>query len=177
MRAYPPEYFRSLEKCDEFRKNYPAPKAKPLPGRELSLADFADNVPRAGRKQRAGMAIRVALDQAEIHRKHDSWSGAKPEHFVAIWALIHAHVYKVEPEEIADAAAWGRACVAVARLLDGSFDGDGARMIEFIRWAWKRAAQRQKKGSGDRLKWQFLFNASAVTDYRVAMASAKESGK
>ncbi len=174
MRAYPPEYFAAAHAATE-----PAPARTTTvpPGRLQSLADFASDVPRQGRKQRAGMEIRVALDQAEVHRKHDSWSGAEPRHFVAMWALIHAHVYKVEPDEIADQRAWTSACVAVARLLADQFDGDGVRMIDFVKWSWTRAITRKKKGSSDRLKWQFLFNASAVTDYRVAMASKQEAGK
>jgi hypothetical protein len=153
VRGYPPEYFAAKQASSKVR----------------SLAEFAAEKQARSRPNRASMSIRNALEQADAMRKSESWKDAGPEHFVAIWALLHLHVYGVEPSEVADQQPWGRACMAASILLVDQFDGDREVMIDFVRWAWAQASAQHRRGRDSRLKWQFLFSASMVTDYRVAL--------
>jgi hypothetical protein len=92
----------------------------------------------------------------------------------------------VRPAELEKGDTWIFACAAAKRLVDGdkrAFD-DGAKLFEFILWTWQRESDRVEwlrkndKPMSKRISWrdQFVLGFK-LTDYRQAMAEAKERGK
>ena len=109
---------------------------------------------------------------------------AKPAHFVALYAWLHAEVYGAPPAELRSQAWWGAVSAATKLLRDEFSDeahpeGSPLRMLDFIRWVWRRERGREQRaaareGEGHearRIGWALQFVLRhLVTDYRVDMA-------
>lgn len=110
----------------------------------------------------------------------------RPEHAIAFYVRLHERVYGVRPVELEKGDTWVFACAAAKRLIDGdkrAFD-DGTKLFEFILWTWQRESDRVEwlrkndKPMSKRISWQDQFvRGFKLTDYRQAMAEAKERGK
>jgi hypothetical protein len=125
-------------------------------------------------KSMAGM--RRAMDGASEHVELGDWSTATPATIVGLYAVLHEKVYGVEPEELAE--AWLGAVSAAKRLLEESpFNGDVARLVDFVRFTWKREkmAEDKARGTGNvrrRVGWRLQFVSRAlVVDYKRAIVT------
>lgn len=150
-----------------------------------SLAELVGPEP----KKRKGVvaakpaAIAATMGEAALMKAADDFSEAEPRHVVALYALLHRAVYGVEPAELR-AAEWTLAVMAVRRLVDREFDGSVPKLVELLRWTWRREIRAHARANGSerrRIGWRLQFSPSLVTDYRVHMvlgrsAKAKGSG-
>lgn len=109
----------------------------------------------------------------------------RPDHAVAFYARLHEKIYKVFPEELRDGKVWMGACSAIRRMIasdNREFD-NGTKLFEFILWTWQKEKDRvdwlrkNDKPIHKRITWrdQFVMRYR-LTDYRQAMAEAKERG-
>ncbi len=102
---------------------------------------------------------------------------AKSLHFVALYEWAHEQVYGVLPAEFSTKTTWKSAMFAASKLLKDEFAGDPTKMVDYIRWTWKReksreVARRQGKNPNiGRLGWRLQFvTRHLVTDYRIDLA-------
>jgi hypothetical protein len=124
-------------------------------------------------------------------------SKIKPEHAVAFYVRLHVKVYsfkdkdtgktiEVYPEELRNGTTWLHACSAAKAWIEGNkqeFE-NRAEFFKFIIWTWQTEMSKlewtRKTGNRapKRITWQhqFVFR-ERLTDYRQAMAEAKERGK
>lgn len=158
-----------------------------------SLDDALSSVrPKAPRKAAKTSPSRIdrAFKEFDELFKAERWkadpSKIRPEHAVAFYVRLHEKVYGVRPAELEKGDTWLYACTAAKRLIAGDkreFD-DGAKLFEFILWTWRAETGRVKwlrdndKPISKRITWrdQFVLGFK-LTDYRQAMAEAKERGK
>jgi hypothetical protein len=82
---------------------------------------------------------------------------------VGAWAWFHREIYGIEPVELH--SEWPAAVAAAKRVLVEYLHGDFDIALDFLRWNAARA--RSSKGES-RMKWRFVFNGSAVTDWKVS---------
>ena len=119
-------------------------------------------------------AMASAREEAKAMTEGGDWSEAQPRHLVALHSLLHEHVYGVEP--LMTAREHGIATSCAAGMLRYDFEGNVAMMVEFIRWCWRREAEReqwrrQNGRDGGRLDWRRQFTGKGpLTDYRVELA-------
>ena len=127
-------------------------------------------------RRMASMEIRNAMNAAEAMREKNEWTGAKPEHLVALYAQLHDHVYGVDSEEISDKRRWGTACVDAACMLEREFHGNVEAAVKFVAWVWGREKKARARANGRemrRLGCRLQFSAGLVNDYRVAIQAAR----
>lgn len=108
------------------------------------------------------------------------WARAMPRHFVALYARLHEDVYGVFPAEVEAPRDFMGACSAAGKLLRDEFGGKSEALIDFMRWAWRRERdfERRRKASdsesGRRVTWQLQFaSRHLLTDYRISMSRAR----
>jgi hypothetical protein len=104
-------------------------------------------------------------------KERQAWAEFKPRNLVALYCLLHGHVYGVTPEEVRDHFA--QATRTAKAMLEHEFDGDAGRMIEFMRWVWSREMNKLKTrdvSSDFRIGWRLQFARTMMSDYRVARA-------
>lgn len=160
-----------------FHAAHPNGKAPPAPragsSKIVSFDEFAARAPKRSKGLRAAgkQDIATSLDEATLMRTAGVWKAARPRHFVALYAQLHAHVYGAEPTELRG-KTWTAACLMASRLLAGDFSGDAGRLVAFVVWAWKREKKAHAKGNEDRRRmgWRLQFSSALVTDYRVHLA-------
>ena len=127
--------------------------------------------PTSKRRKQNGRAQveRVHADLERMRREGD-WRDARPIHIVALYAWLHAQIYKVEPLDLYKDDAVAGATSACAKLLRDEFGGDCKLLVEFVAWCWVRERQRLN-GNGRRLTWHLQFASRALlVDHRVMMA-------
>jgi len=135
--------------------------------------------PDKPRKKITPAKVRTALDRAgaQLQEVLNNPSTAEPKHLVALYARLHEDVYGAFPEELREVKDFGGACTAARKLVADAFEGDPAKVIEFMRWVWQkqRADAKRKRANGEapfRVGWRYKFAARTLfTDYRVAMQS------
>jgi len=116
---------------------------------------------------------RRELAEMMLSGKYDS---ATPMHFVALYEWCHERIYGVPLAELAKRAAWSGPVFAAARMLKDDFTGDPTKMVDYVRWAWKREAGREamrragRNANVGRLGWRLLFGPYVLTDYRIEVA-------
>lgn len=119
--------------------------------------------------------------EAEHMRETQDWDDATPGHLVALYAWCHAKVYGVEAAELHSGATYAQAVAAAKRLVDVEFSGDVTAAVGFVRWTWGREASRERwrrenGRDGGRIGWRLQFGPAMMTDYRIAMARARQVG-
>lgn len=157
-------------------------RPRPKPVAALQLGSYTDVVAWAKaeaktepkRKRPSGITVASMVKahrEADRRSASDDWEGARPLVFVALYAILHEHVYGVVEElKTQDRKL---AAFAAGRMLKGEFGGDAEAMASFLRWAWKREAGREKwrrdnGRQGLRLTWRLLFGGGyLMTDYRL----------
>lgn len=129
----------------------------------------AKTIPRAtwDQKQRDAAAMVASGD----------WSGAKPAHFVALYAMGHAKAYGVEAHELTSRARLNAAAMA-SKLLRDSFGDSPQRFYEFMRWTWARERSREEWRRANlrdtrRISWQLQFGPHLRTDYEMHLLRSK----
>jgi hypothetical protein len=142
------------------------PKRKPRSAASRSRASFA----LACEKARAVLKA-VSVGDTEVLRQ------IEPGELVGLYALLHTHVYGVEPGELTEGTAFAAARSAATKLMRDL--GGPLEAVGFVRWTWKREAMREKRRREEgavtsfRLGWRLQFVSRVlVADYRVAQARA-----
>lgn len=152
-------------------------RARERASKVIGFDEFAAKAPKKTKGLRsAGRSdVAQAMGEADAMRRENDWGAARARHFVALYALLHRHVYGVEPGELTG-RTWTAACLAASRLHGREFGGDGAKLVSFMAWAWKREKRAAARGGEDRrrLGWRLQFSSTLVTDWRVEMARSKE---
>lgn len=155
----------------------PEPPAEREPGAGISLAEFVARP--AGRKRGSpSPALSHARARAELVRLREEGRAKEfqARHFVAFYAELHAHVYKVEAEELNGPEWW--AAVRLAEKAIVMFDGDRERMLDFFSWSWARERKKiQRSDDARRFVWRWQFSASTITDYRAELNRARMRAK
>lgn len=76
---------------------------------------------------------------------------------------------------------WPAAMAAAKSLLEREFNCDAERVVDFLRWVWRRERGREKqriaaKNGGFRIGWRWQFRGrELVTEYRVDLARAAQA--
>lgn len=117
--------------------------------------------------------------EVEAMIRNDNWNAANPTHIVLLHCLCHERVYGVEtPEKTGKEFVIAR--THAARILRDQFHENNQAMVEFIQWFWRREQSREKwrrdnnSPSTFRADWRIVFNAKAITDYRLDIARNAE---
>lgn len=118
-----------------------------------------------------------AREELGVMMLSGSFERATPVHLVALYEWCHEKVYGVRPSELSPRAAWKTATFAAAKLVKDEFAGKAPAAVDFIRWAWKREAGRERdrregrNATVGRLGWRLQFSMRyLITDYRIAVA-------
>lgn len=122
-------------------------------------------------------SMRAALVRVEEMIAADDYTGATPIHFVAMFAKGHSLVYGVPAAELGPEQRT-IAIMKVARFLRGECGGDVTKAAAFVRWVWRREAEREKwrrenNKPGGTLGWGLAFSAEFATQWRVDMERMK----
>lgn len=141
-------------------------------GSQMSLADFV--APDAPKKKPSAMSkqrFEELLVKTNEMKEAQQWEVFEPKHFVALYCLLHHHVYGVMPNEVRQ--HYAMASRKAGDMLEQEFGGERKRMVDFMRWVWSREINRNKKRDQDndfRIGWRLQFAPTYVSDYRVARA-------
>lgn len=127
-----------------------------------------EKVKRSTISNRVWMQVLV---ETQDRIKTGNWDAAIGREFVALFSILHTHVYKVEPADLIAASRY-QASGAASQMLKRTFDFDGWEMADFIRWTWMREAGREKwrlsnNVSGGRVSWRLQFSGALLTDWRI----------
>lgn len=156
--------------------------------KQRALADFVGDIPAEPRKKRKPkLDFAAKLDEVEEMLRKDPkgsngvWQGAKPSHFVALFARWFAQVYGAEDAEIKRASTAMKACTQAARMIGEEFAGDPRGLMRYLAWLfqqaakWEARARAEGKSDTFRVTWYYAFvGRKALTDYRVAIARCRE---
>lgn len=100
-----------------------------------------------------------------------AWVGKDESHLVALYYLLHKHVYGVEAEDCIE--SWQLAQRSAKSLVEKDFNGSLPAAVKYVTWAFGRQKERDsrqvdKVNSFSRLSWRTMFTAYwLLTDYRV----------
>lgn len=184
-------------------RSFPDPDPDDEQGESLAdaLASVKPKEKRKSPSKATPSRIKRAFDEFDELFKGNRWkedpSKIKPDHAVAFYVRLHVKVYsfkdkdtgktiEVYPEELRNGTTWLHACSAAKAWIEGKnleFE-NRAEFFEFIIWTWQTEMSKlewtRKTGNHapKRITWQhqFVFR-ERLTDYRQAMAEAKERGK
>ena len=151
---------------------------RPLP---VGLMESVGDAPPKRKRSANGVYDRSVTEVAGWlagSEGQETWGRAEARHFVALYAVLHERVYGAAPAELRSEAWWG-AVSAAGKMLREEFGGEPARMLDFVRWTWRREQGREKKRGDEqevrRVGWKLQFlTRHLLTDYRVANAQARK---
>ena len=103
---------------------------------------------------------KLLVGDAELNGHHF------PTELAGAWVAAHRLLHEEDPVEAV--AEWGAVVAAARRVLVEYFDGNFEAAIDLVRWSLERANQRRSLPNPRRFTWRSVFNASNVTDFRVA---------
>jgi hypothetical protein len=121
-------------------------------------------------------AVEAAKTRIEEER---GWAGAAPAELLGLYAVLHAQVYGAAPADLD--TCWPAASSAARSLLEREFENDAERVVDFMRWVWRRERGREKhrvanKNGGFRISWRWQFRGrELLTEYRVDLARAQKA--
>ena len=133
---------------------------------------------RAATRTVSTARLREEEQRAKGMMKDGDWSAATASTFVALYSLLYERVYGVPMRTT------GRerqlAVLRAGQMLRADFDGDAGAMATFMRWTWKREAEReewrrQNARDGGSIGWKLQFGTHVLGDYRLAQA--RRSGR
>ena len=143
---------------------------------DLRLAAF---VAAPKKKKGGGMAARsIKRFRLEFQAMllDSDFRAAACGHLVAMHEWAHTEVYGAAPGEL-DPKAWLHAAAAAGRMLKTEFADDIGRMVDYVRWTWKRELGRETRRrngldlSVGRIGWRIQFGMRyLLTDYRIDLA-------
>ena len=149
-------------------------------GSSVALEEFiaapASEKP-ASTKRKVGIGAsafeRLVLLTSELKEDAD-WDKFEAKNFVALYWMLHFHVYKVKPQEVVDMFS---AAVSMAkRMLEREFSSNSAAMVQFMRWVWSKEQKsfaRRDVENDFRIGWRYQFGSKLLSDYRVYVAKSK----
>lgn len=148
-----------------------------------TAADFAAGAPKGKQYKRRDFSSIADKFVGEIESflkliqttgdARSVWGLAKPEHVVALFAVMHREVYGVLPGELA--GDWMAAVSSVKKLLKDELDNDIERAVDYLQWAFAREKKKFKRNAEStwRLGWRWTFmKREILTDWRVAIERA-----
>ena len=98
------------------------------------------------------------------------WSGAKYLHVAVLFGILFEKVYRVPCSEL---EGQGRfyAAHAAEDLCEQYFEGNKGALVAYVRWAWEREAEQQRRRPGRLLNWRWVLNPGfTLDDYAAACA-------
>jgi hypothetical protein len=128
---------------------------------------------RKFQKHLAPAAFDALMTETSVLNSEKRWDEFQAKHFVALYCMLHNHVYKVVPEEARE--NFKLLVKAADKMLEAHFSGKKQDMIEFVRWVWARESKRNKARDPEndfRIGWRLQFGSTFLSDYRVARARA-----
>lgn len=141
-----------------------------------------DDGPRAGRARSSRPPPRRKVEGVvaeAVERGRALLVGEEPvngHHFptelAGAWVAAHRLLHEEDPVEAV--AEWGAVVSAARRVMVEYFGGNFEDALDMLRWSLERANERRKSRSASdgfaarRFTWKSVFNASNVTDFRVA---------
>ncbi len=103
------------------------------------------------------------------------WGGAKPEHLVALYSLMHREVYDgVLPGELA--GDWNAAVSAVKKMLRDEFENEPIRCVEYLRWTFQQEKKKRARNreSTWRVSWRWAFmKRDLLTTFRTSHSRSR----
>lgn len=134
----------------------------------VRLDEFLPKTKRSKRKTIGPAEFAKVVAETKRMGEVGDFAGMKPKHLLALYYVMHGVVYKVSPDEVLK--QYQNALLTIGRFVKAEFDGDVARVVEFIRWTWKREKKREARRKDDpdpfRIGWKYQFGYSLLTDYR-----------
>lgn len=146
-------------------------------GTSIDVDEFARQAPPKVERRKPPKLSRSKFDAelgaTRLLMQAEQWGSFKPKNLVFLYAHLHEHVYGVLPLELMENSK--QAYVAAGQMLKTDFSGDVRRMIEFIRWTWRRELQQFPARKTDfRIGWRYQFRThSLLTDYRIHLTRQK----
>jgi hypothetical protein len=93
--------------------------------------------------------------------------GGDAKDVVGAWAWFHRGIYGVVPLEVE--AEWDAVHAAAKRVFVDYLKGEFDDALDFLRWVAAKARDDFNAGKTERrMRWRYIFNASTVTDWKVA---------
>lgn len=131
------------------------------------------SVPKSRTRGVSNVQWDKAVDETAAMMTSGEWDGAKPLHFVTLFAGLHAKVYGFPPDMNQDQRRM--ATFSATAMLRTHFDGNSARIADYLRWVWTREQGREKwrkenGRDGGALRWQLVFSNALLADYRLHLA-------
>lgn len=127
--------------------------------------------PKKKRKPNVDYA-RIREETREMIRSQ-SFAGAKPSHFVALYELMHEQVYGVEATDMTNEQR-RRAGFRASQFLGTECNGDPELFARYVRWFWRREKERETWRKEEqrvyRATWGAAFSRSAAVEFRMALA-------
>lgn len=156
----------------------------PPKGGGMSAAEFAMRAPGQGARHLRSVGPKERaryLEEARSMLARRNFGCLTTNHLVALYRLCHLEVYGVDASELEDGRAWALAAIEAARLCGREFGGKPEAAVTFVRWVWRREAEREawrrENGkSGGRIGWKFQFGPVLITDWKIDVARL-EKGK
>lgn len=125
-------------------------------------------------------SVEESVGESEQMMSLGEWGEARPRHFVALWAICHKRVYRVDPTSELKGLVWKSAIKAAATMLRNEFNEDSEEMATFIRWCWIKEDSKDKWCKSQnitrsvRIDWRKQFNGAMLADWRVELARKGE---
>lgn len=142
----------------------------------LSFADFARRADERRQKllEQPFRATRTKIAEArcemDLMSDQRDWSRARGEHLVALYCWCHEQVYGVEPA--LPVKAWQEGARLAVEFAARHFQGDLERVVDFMRWTWKREKEREEwrrshNRDGGRIGLRLQFGDALMPDYKL----------
>lgn len=147
---------------------------KEVEARSRAKAFVGDRAKRKKRKRRTGPTpsrvkkLRSAV--ADMLATKD-FSSCEVPHVVALFAELHEWCYAVDAPLIGKDFLGAQS--AASKMLREEFDGEMFRLLDYVRWGWKREAERERwrvenGKSGGVLTWRQMFaSRTMLTHYKI----------
>lgn len=129
------------------RSEAPPPKSSERPVGLMALSSRRSNPETRKRKKKNGpgrAAINRLMAEVSEMSRTGNWDGATtPAHYLALWCLVHDHVYGSRPTELVN-EQWLGALSALKKLLRDECGGRYDVLRVYIRYFWRREKDRQE---------------------------------
>lgn len=113
--------------------------------------------------------------EVEAMMASKDWSACGARHLVALYDLMHAKCYGIEPAELGPSERYN-ATMFAAGFVRREFGGEYTLAVEYMRWAWTKEIRTEKWRRENKVEHarrigvRLMFGGALLTDYRVWLA-------
>lgn len=138
----------------------------------VALEDFVAGEDKPQNKKNPSLPLarfHKLLEETNAMKDELAWAEFEAKHFLALYCLLHNHVYGTLPDEVRD--HFHAAVMKVRAVLKSEFNENPVHLVEYIRWVWVREAKQLEKRDPEntfRIGWRLQFGKAFLSDYRVA---------